>query len=90
MQPLTVTKREIEQLGGPSADMLSRPWQRARLETQGFPAPVPGLQRPLRWSRLAVERWLNQSQAPASPADDSVLLAERLAARSRALAAGGE
>lgn len=90
---LTLTKHEIEQLGGPSADALSRCAARARLQAHGFPAPLPGIKRPLRWSRLAVEAWLNgvKDAYPAEPLDtEAALLAERLAARSRAIASRTE
>lgn len=93
MQSLTVTKREIAALGGPSADQLSRPHARARLQAHGFPAPLAGMARPLRWSRIAVEAWLNgvRDARPADPIDtESALLAARLAARSRAIAAREE
>jgi hypothetical protein len=89
MQSLTVTKHEIAQLGGPSADQLSRQAARARLEAHGFPSPLGGIKRPLRWSRLAVEAWLNgvRDAHPAEPIDtEGALLAARLAARSRAIA----
>lgn len=92
MQPLTLTKHDIQALGGPSADRLSRAEQRAKLEAAGFPAPLPGMHRPLRWSRAAVTAWLNACVAPPPPAldTDGAQLAERLAARSRAIAAGTE
>lgn len=92
MTPLTVTKHEIQALGGPSADLLSRADRRAQLQAAGFPAPLPGMRRPLRWSRAAVTAWLSGAVAvpPPPPVDDDELLAARLAARSRALAAGEE
>lgn len=91
MQSLTVTKREIEAMGGPSADALSRVTKRAELQAHGFPAPLGGMSKPMRWSRLAVEAWLNGAQdTRAEPLDtEAALLAARLAARSRAIAAGG-
>lgn len=40
-----------------------RAW-RQRAEAAGFPAPLPGRDRPLVWSRAAVEAWLaGQGQA---------------------------
>lgn len=90
---LTLTKHDIEELGGPSADALSRCATRARLQAHGFPAPLPGIQRPLRWSRLAVEAWLNgvKDSHVADPLDtEAALLAARLAARSRAIASRTE
>ena len=89
---LTITKQNIQSMGGPSADLLSRPALRARLEAAGFPPPLPGMKRPLRWSRVAVERWLNGAGAAAETIrrvdDDGDELAARLAARSRALVDG--
>ncbi len=95
MQPLTVTKREIARLGGPSVDTLSRASKRASLEAAGFPAPLPGL-RPMRWPRAAVEAFLNGPAVAPAPAfqiepdlDCEVEeLTRRLAERGREIAAG--
>jgi len=92
MRSLTITKREIAQLGGPSVDALSRAAMRERLEEAGFPRPLPGFERPLRWSRIAVEAFLNGSstELDVEPGDleaEVEELTRRLAERSRAVAA---
>ena len=59
----------------PSADaFLSR---RALMQTQGFPAPVAFIRRPLKWSRAAVLAWrdrLGEVTLPPDPTGKVVVL----------------
>jgi len=65
----TLTLTDLAALTGYSYDWLSRKDNRARLYRRGCPRPLPCPGRP-RWSRAAVEAWMNTGQTPSAPPDN--------------------
>lgn len=84
---------DVMVLAGYSDETSFRAW-RARAEAMGFPAPLPGCTRPLRWARAPVDAWFERGGRPAqialqatpdAPIDELAAARARLKARAGAM-----
>ncbi|GIK50321.1 MAG: hypothetical protein BroJett013_30180 [Alphaproteobacteria bacterium] len=58
---------DVMQLAGYADEDSFRAW-RLRAEAIGFPPPLPGCTRPLKWSRAQVDAWFAAGGRPAQAA----------------------
>lgn len=89
---------DLMRLFGYADENSFRAW-RVRVEALGFPPPLPGCKRPLKWDRALVDAWrlsggrpaqraLAEQQPAAAPVDELAAHRAKLAAKAAQRAAG--